>query len=225
VTSFFRDPAAFDGLATMALAPLVRGKDADATIRIWVPGCATGEEAYSIAILAAEQVAAAKAACRVQIFATDVDTHPLEVARGGVYPASIALDVSPQRLTRFFTASDHHYTIIKSIRESVVFAVQNVIDDPPFSKLDLVSCRNLLIYLEPLQAAQDETEALLRQRHHLQAAEDDDFSIRNLQELFAAQEASASVMAMMLAAVASVWCERSPAAWAQTGCRKRAHAS
>ena len=149
VTSFFRDPLAFEELATKVLAVLVKEKEADAPIRIWVPGCATGEEAYSIAIVAAEQVAAAQSACRVQVFATDVDEHALEIARGGVYPASIALDMSPERLTRFFTPSDHHCTIVKSIRESVVFAVQNVIDDPPFSKLDLVSCRNLLIYLEP----------------------------------------------------------------------------
>lgn len=116
---------------------------------IWVPGCATGEEAYSIAILAAEQVAAAQSACRVQVFATDIDDDALEIARSGVYPESIALDVTPQRLKRFFTREDHRYTIVTSIRESVVFAVQNVISDPPFSKMDLVSCRNVLIYLEP----------------------------------------------------------------------------
>ena len=93
-----------------------------------MPGCATGEEAYSIAIVAAEQVAAAQSACRVQVFATDVDEHALEIARAGVYPESIALDVTPQRLTRFFTRGDHRYTIAESIRESVVFAVQNVIE-------------------------------------------------------------------------------------------------
>ena len=149
VTSFFRDPPAFEELATKILAALVKEKDADAPIRIWVPGCATGEEAYSIAIVAAEQVAAAQSACRVQVFATDVDDHALEIARGGVYPESIALDVTPQRLKRFFTRDDHRYTVVKSIRDSVVFAVQNIIGDPPFSKLDLVSCRNVLIYLEP----------------------------------------------------------------------------
>jgi two-component system, chemotaxis family, CheB/CheR fusion protein len=111
-------------------------------------GCATGEEAYSIAILATEQVAAARSACRVQVFATDIDDDALEIARGGVYPESIALDLTPQRLKRFFTRDDHRYTIVKSIRESVVFAVQNVISDPPFSKMDFVSCRNVLIYLE-----------------------------------------------------------------------------
>jgi len=150
VTSFFRDPAAFDEMTTKALAALVREKTAsDTPLRIWVPGCSTGEEAYSIAIAAAEQVAAAQSLCRVQVFATDVDDDALEIARGGVYPESIALDVSPQRLARFFTRDNHRYTIAKSIRESVLFAVQNVVSDPPFSKLDLVSCRNVLIYLEP----------------------------------------------------------------------------
>jgi two-component system, chemotaxis family, CheB/CheR fusion protein len=149
VTSFFRDRPAFEELATKVLAALVKQADAETPIRIWVPGCATGEEAYSIAILAAEQVAAAQSACRVQVFATDIDDDALEIARSGVYPESIALDVTPQRLKRFFARDDHRYTIVKSIRESVVFAVQNVISDPPFSKMDLVSCRNVLIYLEP----------------------------------------------------------------------------
>jgi two-component system CheB/CheR fusion protein len=149
VTSFFRDPPAFDELATTVLAALVRERDQDAPIRIWVPGCSTGEEAYSIAIVLAEQVAAAQSACRAQIFATDVDDDALEIARAGTYPESIALDVTPQRLQRFFTREDHRYTIVKSIREAVVFAVQNLTSDPPFSKLDLVSCRNVLIYLEP----------------------------------------------------------------------------
>jgi two-component system CheB/CheR fusion protein len=149
VTSFFRDAPAFEELATKVLAALVRQRDQDAPIRIWVPGCSTGEEAYSIAILLTEQMAAAQSACRVQIFATDVDDEALEIARAGTYPESIALDVTPQRLQRFFTREDHRYTIAKNIRESVVFAVQNLTSDPPFSKLDLVSCRNVLIYLEP----------------------------------------------------------------------------
>jgi two-component system CheB/CheR fusion protein len=149
VTSFFRDSPAFDELGTKVLAALVRERDQDSPIRIWVPGCSTGEEAYSIAIVLAEQIAAAQSACRVQIFATDVDDNALEVARAGVYPESIGLDVSAQRLQRFFTREDHRYTIVKSIRESVVFAVQNLTSDPPFSKLDVVSCRNVLIYLEP----------------------------------------------------------------------------
>jgi two-component system CheB/CheR fusion protein len=139
VTSFFRDPPAFEELATKVLAALVKQADAETPIRIWVPGCATGEEAYSIAILAAEQVAAAESACRVQVFATDIDDDALEIARGGVYPENIALDVTPQRLKRYFTRDDHRYTIVKPIRESVVFAVQNVISDPPFSRRIVVA--------------------------------------------------------------------------------------
>jgi two-component system CheB/CheR fusion protein len=149
VTSFFRDPQAFEELTARVLAPLVRERAQDKPIRIWVPGCSTGEEAYSIGIVLAEEIAAAQSACRVQIFATDVDDDALDVARAGVYPESIALDVSAARLQRFFTHDDHRYTIVKSIRESVVFAVQNLTSDAPFSSLDLVSCRNVLIYLEP----------------------------------------------------------------------------
>jgi two-component system CheB/CheR fusion protein len=149
VTSFFRDPQAFEELAADVLAPLVRERARDGPIRIWVPGCSTGEEAYSIGIVLAEEIAAAQSACSVQIFATDVDDDALDVARAGVYPESIALDVSALRLQRFFTRGDHRYTIAKSIRESVVFAVQNLTSDAPFSRLDLVSCRNVLIYLEP----------------------------------------------------------------------------
>lgn len=149
VTSFFRDREAFDELASKVVAGLVKERDPDVPVRVWVPGCSTGEEAYSIAIVLAEQIAAAQSACRVQIFATDVDGHALEVARNGTYPESIALDVTPERLRRFFTREDHRYTIAKSIRQMVTFAVQNAISDPPFSKLDLVSCRNVMIYLEP----------------------------------------------------------------------------
>jgi two-component system CheB/CheR fusion protein len=149
VTSFFRDTSSFEELADKVLGVLVRERDQDTPIRIWVPGCSTGEEAYSIAIVMAEQIAAAQSSCRVLIFATDLDDDVLEVARAGTYPDSIALDVTPARLQRFFTREDHRYTIAKNIRESVVFAVQNLTTDPPFSKLDLVSCRNVLIYLEP----------------------------------------------------------------------------
>jgi chemotaxis methyl-accepting protein methylase/signal transduction histidine kinase len=148
VTSFFRDPPAFDELATRVLAELVRGRDPDSPIRIWVPGCSTGEEAYSIAIVAAEQLALAQSPGQLQIFATDIDEDALEVARAGTYPESIALDVTPQRLQRFFVLEDHRYTIAKSIRESMVFAAQNLTSDPPFSNLDLLSCRNVLIYLQ-----------------------------------------------------------------------------
>ena len=149
VTSFFRDPQVFEELGIKVLKELVNGRDPDTPIRIWVPGCATGEEAYSIAILLTERIAASQSTCQMQIFATDLDEQALETARSGSYPETIALDVSPQRLQRFFTRDDHRYTVAKSLRESVVFAVQNLITDPPFSRLDLVSCRNVLIYLEP----------------------------------------------------------------------------
>jgi two-component system CheB/CheR fusion protein len=150
VTSFFREPEAFRQLASQVLAPLVRSKPDDAVIRVWVPGCATGEEAYSIAMLLLEQLAAAHKSCRVQIFATDVDEEALGVARKGSYPDGITADVSSERLARFFTRGDEHtYQVNKQLRESVTIAVQNLIGDAPFTKLDLISCRNLLIYLEP----------------------------------------------------------------------------
>ncbi len=150
VTSFFRDPQAFAELAAKVLAKLVAERERDdAPIRIWVPGCATGEEAYSLAMLVAEQAAAAQVPCRVQIFGTDIDESALRVARTGLYPDSIALDVTPERLRRFFTKEGHNFRIAQSLRESVVFAVQNLVSNPPFSKLDLVSCRNVLIYLDP----------------------------------------------------------------------------
>jgi PAS domain S-box-containing protein len=150
VTSFFRDPEAFRQLASLVIAPLVQSKEAENVIRVWVPGCATGEEPYSIAMLIQEQLAEAHKNCRVQIFATDVDEDALAVARQGLYPDSITADVSPERLSRFFTKVDEHtYQVNKQLRETVTFAVQNLISDAPFTKLDLISCRNLLIYLEP----------------------------------------------------------------------------
>jgi two-component system CheB/CheR fusion protein len=150
VTRFFRDPDAFTTLETEVIAPLIQAKGTAAPVRIWVPGCATGEEAYSIAMLLLEQQTAAPHPCRLQIFATDVDEQALEVARQGVYPEGIAADVSPERLARFFTRVDESaWQISKQVRETVTFAVQNLIADAPFSKMDLISCRNLLIYLEP----------------------------------------------------------------------------
>ncbi len=150
VTSFFRDPEAFRQLTTQVISPLVQSKQSDAAIRVWVPGCATGEEPYAIAMLLQEQLAIAHNNCRIQIFATDVDEDALAVARQGTYPESIATDVSPERLARFFTkVNDHTYQVNRQVRETVTFAVQNLIADAPFTKLDLISCRNLLIYLEP----------------------------------------------------------------------------
>ena len=148
VTSFFRDPQAFAAVAEKALTPTLQNNALGKPIRIWVPGCATGEEAFSLAILLVELMDKLNQHHVVQIFATDIDEDAINLARQGLYPDSIAADVSKQRLKRFFTKSDKTYTIQKQIREMVIFAVQNLINDPPFSKLDLVSCRNLLIYMD-----------------------------------------------------------------------------
>jgi two-component system, chemotaxis family, CheB/CheR fusion protein len=149
VTSFFRDPEAFKVLEEQIIPKLLAEKGADATIRIWVPGCSMGEEAYSLAILLAERQEALKKSFKVQVFATDIDSHAIAAARAGIYPASIAADLTPERLARFFAAEpgESAYRIHKVIRDMLVFSEQNVIKDPPFSRLDLVSCRNLLIYL------------------------------------------------------------------------------
>ena len=150
VTSFFRDKDAFSTLATEVIAPLIQAKDADAPLRVWVPGCATGEEAYSLAMVLLELQTAAPKPRRLQIFATDVDEHALAVARRGTYPEGIAADVSPERLARFFTrVNESAWQISKQLRETVTFAAQNLITDAPFSRMDLISCRNILIYLEP----------------------------------------------------------------------------
>ena len=149
VTSFFRDPEAFAALQEQVIPRLFAGKPAGAAIRVWVPGCSTGEEAYSIAILLQEQMEALKQSFKVQVFATDIDRQAIEQARAGVYPASIAADVSPERLARFFSQEPDGgaYRIQKGIRDMLVFSEQDVIKDPPFSRLDLISCRNLLIYM------------------------------------------------------------------------------
>ena len=149
VTHFFRDPEAFKALEEQIIPKLFAGKGAETTIRIWVPGCSTGEEAYSLAILLVERQEALKRSFKVQVFATDIDSNAIAVARSGIYPASIAADVSPERLTRFFETEpgESTYRIRKGIRDLLVFSEQSVIKDPPFSKLDLISCRNLLIYL------------------------------------------------------------------------------
>lgn len=150
VTRFFRDPEAFRMLETEVIAPLIQAKDADAPLRVWVPGCATGEEAYTVALLLLEQQSAAQNPCRLQIFATDINEPALGIARRGIYPAGIAADVSPERLARFCTRVDESaWQINQQVRETVTFAVRNLIVDAPFSKMDLICCRNLLIYLEP----------------------------------------------------------------------------
>jgi two-component system CheB/CheR fusion protein len=148
VTNFFRDPPAFESLRENVVSRLFAEPPRE-SVRVWVPGCSTGEEAYSLAILIREYLDELKQNFQVQIFATDIDADAIEKARAGVYPNSIAADVSPERLARFF-AQDLNggpYHISKSIRDLVVFAEQDTLKDPPFSKLDLISCRNLLIYL------------------------------------------------------------------------------
>ena len=149
VTSFFRDPEAFEVLAEQVTPRLLTGRGSGEPLRVWVPGCSTGEEAYSIAILLQEQVEAKRLDLKIQVFATDIDREAIDKARSGIYPNSIAADVSPERLARFFRQEDTAYRIKKMVRDLVVFAVQNVVEDPPFSRIDLISCRNLLIYMEP----------------------------------------------------------------------------
>ncbi len=149
VTSFFRDPLAFKALAKIGLPALLDSKCEDDQIRMWVPGCSTGEEAFSLAMLIQEYMAQRKIKFQVQIFGTDLDVQGIETARKALYPEGIANDITPERLQRFFTKEDGSYRVKKELRDLVVFAPHNLIFDPPFTKLDLLSCRNLLIYLEP----------------------------------------------------------------------------
>ncbi|HEV7669739.1 MAG TPA: chemotaxis protein CheB [Thermoanaerobaculia bacterium] len=153
VTSFFRDAELFETLKTRVYPELVKDKPPSEPLRVWVPGCSTGQEAYSLAITLLEFFDDKPIRPPIQIFATDLtDQTALDKARAGVYPESIEAEVSPERLRRFFTRQDHAYRIDKSIRDSCVFARQNVAADPPFSHLDMISCRNVLIYLAtPLQ--------------------------------------------------------------------------
>ncbi|WP_084813679.1 chemotaxis protein CheB [Desulfogranum japonicum] len=149
VTSFFRDPEAFAMLEKKVVPALFSGKPGGSVIRVWSMGCATGEEAYSLAILLHEHMETLSRKFTVQVFATDIDSRAIETARAGLYPAGIATDISPQRLARYFTseAESSLYRIDKRIREMLIFSEQDVIKDPPFSRIDLISCRNLLIYL------------------------------------------------------------------------------
>lgn len=150
VTSFFRDPEAFEALAEKGMAPQLAEHQDGQTYRTWIPGCATGEEAYSIAMLLHEQLRKAERLCEVQIFATDLDEQAIDIARGGLYPEGIGADVSQQRLSQFFSREDGAFRIHKNIRDMIVFAVQNVVSDAPFTRMDMVVCRNLLIYLDAL---------------------------------------------------------------------------
>ncbi len=148
VTSFFRDAKAFESLEQEVLPMLLKVKKKEEPLRIWIPGSATGEEAYTIAILCAEKTADFKDLPKIQIFATDIDTAAISTAREGLYTAGELSNVSPERVRRFFTREENMFRIRREIRETIMFANHNFLKDPPFSHLDLVSCRNVLIYLD-----------------------------------------------------------------------------
>jgi chemotaxis methyl-accepting protein methylase/PAS domain-containing protein len=151
VTNFFRDPTAWDQLRTQGIPEMLEGRTRSPVLRAWVPGCSSGEEAYSLAIVFKEAIEASKLKRKysIQIFATDLDRDSIDKARQGIYPATIAADVSKERLKSFFTKEGLGYRVRKDIREMVIFAPQNLLLEPPFTKLDILSCRNLLIYLTP----------------------------------------------------------------------------
>ena len=151
VTRFFRDPAAWEELRTAVIPEILSLHPAGGVLRAWSAGCSTGEEAYSLAMVFKEALAAVSSSANftLQIFATDLDSDAIDKARAGIYPANISADVAPERLQRFFVEEGNGYRVGKEIREMVTFATQNVIMDPPFTKLDLIICRNLLIYLTP----------------------------------------------------------------------------
>lgn len=150
VTDFFREPEAWEELRKLAIRPMIEAKEDDEPIRVWTPGCATGEEPYSLAMLILEELKQAGKNCPLTVFASDIDKDAIAFAREGRYPRSIEADVSRERLRQFFAPVDgaDYYHVNKSLREVVTFADQNLIADPPFSKLDLLCCRNLLIYLK-----------------------------------------------------------------------------
>lgn len=149
VTSFFRDSGAFDAFEQKVVPHLCEDRDPNDPLRVWLAGCSTGEEAYTVAILIREYLRKHRLDVKVQIFASDIDGEAIDFARNGLYPDSIGADVSVERLRNFFQKKDSTYNVVKSIREMIVFAQHNVIKDPPFSRLDLLICRNLLIYLNP----------------------------------------------------------------------------
>lgn len=149
VTGFFRDPKVFELLADTIVPDIVRKHMDDSPLRIWIAGCSTGEEAYSLAMIFDEAISAAKRTIRLCVFASDVDPDAVATAREGQYPDTISADILPERLARYFVRQDHGYSIAPDLRATIVFTVQDLLADPPFSKLDLISCRNLLIYLGP----------------------------------------------------------------------------
>ncbi|TGD43813.1 response regulator [Pseudotabrizicola sediminis] len=149
VTSFFRDPLVFEHLSAKAIPDLLAAMPADRPLRVWVAGCSTGEEAYSLAITCLEEMEAAGSGARLQILASDVDPESIATARAGFYARDIEDSVSPERLARFFVPADGGWRVTSALRDLIVFTVADLLSDPPFSKIDLVSCRNVLIYLGP----------------------------------------------------------------------------
>jgi len=148
VTNFFRDPEAFEVIGNEVLPNLLASKSNNDKLRVWVAGCSTGEEVYSVAIMIRECLDTLKRRCDLQIFGTDIDKEAINTARAAVYPENISADVSPERLMRFFIKEANAYRICQEIREMAIFSIQNVLSDPPFTKLDLMCCRNFLIYLD-----------------------------------------------------------------------------
>jgi two-component system, chemotaxis family, CheB/CheR fusion protein len=148
VTTFFRDPGAFGKLASLIIPHLFEGKGAADTVRVWVPGCASGEEAYSVAILLLEEAVRHDIRRQIQVFGSDLDDSALLTAREGRYPLAVETDMTEERLKRFFTRETDHYRVSRELRDLVLFARHSLLKDPPFSRVDLISCRNVLIYLE-----------------------------------------------------------------------------
>src|SRR5260221_7075072 len=148
VTSFFRDHGAFAALESSVIPKIFDGKGRDQEVRVWVPGCSTGEEVYSIAILLREHMNKLGSTPKVQIFGSDIDERAMTTARAGHYPESLLKEVSAERLQSFFVADEQGYRVTKELRDMCIFSPHSVLRDPPFSRLDLISCRNLLIYLK-----------------------------------------------------------------------------
>jgi two-component system CheB/CheR fusion protein len=147
--SFFRDLEAFESLKNKVFPAILKDKSGKGSIRIWAPGCSTEEETYSLAILLLEFLGDRTSSYQIQLFGTDANERGIEKARSGIYAERIAQEVLPERLRRFFTKVDEGYRVSKAVRDLCVFAKQNVVEDPPFSRMNLVTCRNLLIYLGP----------------------------------------------------------------------------
>ena len=149
VTGFFRDKQAWESLRNNVIVPLVASRETNSQIRCWVAACSSGEEAYTLAMLLVEEIERMRKPLDIKVFATDTTERTLSNARTGVYPGGIEAEISPERLERFFQKEDAVYRVRQELRQAVVFAPQNILEDPPFSRLDIVTCRNLLIYLEP----------------------------------------------------------------------------